>query len=266
MPKRKLSLLNRLYLKIEALLCFFACVFLTGCLSGFSWFSKSEKSLLKGNCLQAAKYFSRILKPNPKQQKFALRAAESCESQKAYQPALIFYEALLPEIKGREAFRVKKKIAEILFYQIKNYEKALKYYYALLQQVKGIREQFDLGYQISKCFYHLGKHSQALLEVNKILKFRDTLKNREKAVLLKSSLLVVLKDYKTAIPFFRKQIEKYPKRETFFREYLALVFENQAKILLALKELERIKPSTPFLEKKIRDLRERLDNQPGVAL
>lgn len=250
----------------QALLCFFACIFLTGCLSRLSWFSKSEKSLSKGNCLQAAKYFSQILKPNPKRQKFALRAAESCESQKAYPSALVFYEALLSEIKGEEAFRIKKKIAEILFYQIKNYEKALKYYDALLQRAKGRREQFNLGYQISECFYHLGKYSQALLEVNKILKFRDTLKNREKAVLLKSSLLVVLKDYKTAIPFFRKQIKKYPEKETFFREYLALVFENQAKILLALKELEQIKPSTPFLEKKIKDLRGRLNNQPGVAL
>ena len=102
--------------------------------------------------------------------------------------------------------------------------------------------------------------------MNKILQFRDTLKNREKAILLKSSLLIILKDYKTAVPFFREQIEKYPEKESFFRKYLALIFENQAKILSALKELERIKPSTPFLEKKIKDLRDRLDNQPGVPL
>ena len=250
----------------QALWCLFVCFFLTGCFSRFSWFSRAEKSLSKGDCPKAVKYFSRILKPNPRQKKFALKAAEACERKKSYPSALFFYEALLQETKGKETVRIKRKTADLLFYQIKNYEKALKYYDALLQDAEGIREKFDLGYQISKCFYHLGKHSQALLEVNKILRFRDTLKNREKAVLLKSSLLMVLKDYKTAVPFFREQIKKYPKKETFFREYLALVFENQARILLALKELEQIKPSTPFLEKKIRDLRERLDNQPGVAL
>ena len=222
--------------------------------------------MLKGDCKQVAKHFSRLLKLNLKQQKFALQAAESCEKKKDYQSALFFYEALLPEIKEEEALRVKKRIADILFYHIKNYEKALIYYDALLQEAKGIRDKFDLGYQMSECFYHLKKYSQALWEVNKILKFRATLKNRQKAVLLKSSLLILLKDYETAVPFFREQIGKYPKKEVFFRQYLALVFENQAKILLALRELEQIKPSTPFLEKKIQDLKERLNNQPGVSL
>ena len=138
----------------------FVCIFLTACFSGFSRLSRAEKSLSKGDCLKAVKYFSRILKPNPKQKKFALKAAEACVTKKSYSSALFFYEALLPEIKGREALRMKKKIAEILFYHIKNYEKALKYYDALLQHAKGGQEKFDLGYQISKCFYHLGKHSR----------------------------------------------------------------------------------------------------------
>ena len=248
-------------------ICFlFVCFLLTGCFSKVSWFSKAKKSLSKGDCEQAVKHFSRLLKLNLKQQKFALQAAESCEKKKAYQSAVFFYETLLPEVRGEEALRVKEKIAEILFYQIKDYGKALKYYDALLQEAKGIREKFDLAYQISECFYQLKKYSQALLEVNKILKFRDTLKNKQKAVLLKSSLLIILKDYKTAVPFFREQIEKYPEKEAFFRQYLALVFENQAKILSAVRELEKIKPSTLFLEKKIKALKERLNNQPGVSL
>lgn len=239
---------------------------LTGCFSRVSWFSKAERALSKGDCEQAAKHFSRLLKLNLKQQKFALQAAESCEKKKAYQPALFFYESLLPELKGEEALKIKEKIAEILFYQIKDYGKALKYYDALLQEAKGIREKFDLAYQVSECFYQLKKYSQALLEVNKILKFRETLKNRQKAVLLKSSILIILKDYKTAVPFFKEQIKKYPEKEAFFRQYLALIFENQAKTLSAVRELEKIKPSTFFLEKKIRALKERLNNQPGVSL
>ena len=241
------------------------CFLLTGCFSRFGAFSRAESFFLRGDCEKAAKHFSRLSKLNLKEQEFALKAAQTCEEKKNYFPAVYFYEVLFPEVKEEKALKIKKIIAEIYFYKIKNHEGALKYYSAVLEQTEGTRDKFEAGYHISESFYRLKKSSQALLEINKILALRASLKNREKAILLKSSILMSLKDYEVAVPFFREQMEKYPEREAFFRQYLAVIFENQAKILSAIKELEKIKPSNSFLEKKIKELYKRLENQPGSS-
>lgn len=241
------------------------CFLLTSCFSRFGAFSQAENFLLKGDCERAAKYFSRLSKLSLKEQKFAFKAAQTCEERKSYFPAVYFYEVLLSEVKEERALKIKKIIAGIHFYKIKNYEGALKYYSAILKHTKETRGKFEVGYHISESFYRLKKPLQALLEVDKILDLRASLKNREKAILLKSSILMSLKDYEAAVPFFREQMEKYPKREAFFRQYLAIIFENQTKILSAIEELEKIKPSNSFLEKKIKELYKRLENQPGVS-
>ena len=241
-------------------------LFLSGCFSRFGDFSKAERAFLKGDCRKAAQYFSRLSKFSLKQRKFALKAARNCEIAKDYFSALFFYEAFLSEVKGDEDLKITKTVAEMLFYKIQNYEKALKYYENLRKQTKKTKEQFEAGYHISECFHHLQKYLQALSEVDKILSLRVSHKDRQKAVLLKSSVLMHLKDYETAVPFFREQIKEYPEKEEFFRQYLAFIFESQAKILAAIKELEKIKPSRPFLEKKIEALYKRLQRQPGVSL
>ena len=250
----------------QILVSFLFLSLLTGCFSRLGDFPRAEKSLLKGNCKKSAKYFSRLSKLNLKQQKFAIKAAQFCEEQEDYFSGLFFYEALLPEIRGKEALKVREIAAEILFYKIKNYEKALGYYEKLLKQAKGAKETFKARYHISECFYRLKKHPQALLEVNKVLSLKTSRKDRKKAVLLKSSVLMHLKDYETAILFFKEQIQEYPEKEEFFRQYLALIFESRAQILAAIRELEKIKPSRPFLEEKIKLLYERLREQPGVSL
>ena len=221
---------------------------------------------MKGDCKKAAKHFSRLSKLNLKKQEFAFKAAQACEEKKAYFSALFFYETLLPEVKGKEALKIKQIVAGIYFYKVKNYETALRYYEELLKGGKDPREKFEAGYHISESFYQLKKYSQALLEVNKILALRASIKNREKAVLLKSSVLLALKDYERAVPFFKEQMKKYPEKEGFFRQYLAVVFENQAEFLPAIRELEKIKPSNSFLERKIKELYERLESQPGGKL
>ena len=244
----------------------FFCFLLTGCFSRLEDFARAKKFLLRGDCVKAARHFSLLSKLNSKQQAFAFKAAGVCEKKKDYFHSLFFYEALLTEITGEEALKIKRIVAALLFYKIKDYEKALGYYESLLKQARGVKEKFEVGYHISECFYRLQKYSQALFEVNKILPLRTSRKVRQKAVLLKSSILMHLKNFEAAVPFFREQIREYPEKEEFFRQYLAFIFENQANILAAIKELEAIKPSRPFLEKKIKALYERLRQQPGVSL
>ena len=247
-------------------LFFAGLLFLTGCFSRLRDFSRAERAFLRADCRKAARYFSRLSKLDLNQQKFALKAAGECERKKDYFSALFFYEVLLQEIGGIEALKVKKTVAKMLFYKMKNYQKALKYYGSLQKQAKGVTEQFEAGYHISECYHRLQKYFQALFEVDKLLSLRVSPKYRQKAILLKSSVLMHLKDYEVAVPFFREQIKEYPEKEEFFRQYLAVIFESQSKILAAIKELEKIKPSRPFLKKKIEELYERLQRQPGVSL
>lgn len=212
-------------------------------------------------------YFSRLKGWNLKQEEFAFQAAAFCEKKGRFSAALFFYETLLSEMgDNKKSFQIKKTVAGLFFYKLKNYQKAIVYYQDLLKRAKSEREKFDMGYHLSESFRHLKKPSQALFEVNRILSFRGSVKNRKKAVLLKSSLLLSLKKYDEAEVFFRQQILKYPGQERFFRQYLALVFEHQFKTLAAIRELEKIKPSDAFVEQKIKALYERLENQPGLSL
>ena len=243
--------------------------------------SLAEKALRKGDCALAARHFSRLSADSLKGRAFAQKAAAFCESKKAFPAAVFFYEAGLSMMMKKQADRkiarkMKKKLADLLFYKLKNYEKALKYYIDLKNQAlergalsaEGRRERFDLGRQISEGFRLLNKPRQALQEINQILKQPSALDRRrqERAAVLKAGLLLTVRDYETAIPFFREQIKNFPESADFFRRSLALVLEHQARLASAAKELKKISAGDPFLEKKIKDLTDRLNNRPGVSL
>ena len=250
----------------------------TGCLS--RRLARAEKALRKGDCALAARHFSRLsAEKNVAMRAFAQKAAAFCSNdqrQKSLPAAVFFYEESLSLLKGPAARKMKKALAGLLFHKLKNYERALKYYIELKNQAAGKeaasaerrRESFDLGYQISDGFRRLNKPRQALQEINQVLKRPSALdsRRREKAAVLKAGLLLTLRDYEKAIPFFREQIKNFPESADFFRRYLALVLEHQSRLASAARELEKISSGDPFLEKKIKDLTDRLNNRPGVSL
>lgn len=147
-----------------------------------------------------------------------------------------------------------KMLAELSFSSLKNYEKSLKYYTRLLRRPLGLGEKFFIQYRIAESFFHLQNYSQALREIEKCFFTGVSRKQEKQAGLLKARTLIAHKQNEKALLFLETQIEKFKEEEKFLREYRALIYEQQKDFASAIKELEKIHPSTPFIEQKIQNL------------
>ena len=249
-------------MKIQKIFSGLLCLLTVSCFSWFSDFSQSKRKLSRGECSESFKYFSYLRNLNEKQRAFALKAGRVCED-KDLQAALLFYEKWLKETEAFsvEARAVKKTLAHLSFYKARNYEKAAFYYARLLSEGSSSEERFYNQYGLAEAFFKLKKYSQSLLEVEKILQQKNLVpKKEQKALQLKGSLLMALKDYKKATEFFTLQAERFPEKAGFFRKYLALIFETQGRYQLAIEELKKI--SDPSAEEKIKALTRQITRQP----
>ncbi|MGI9549205.1 MAG: tetratricopeptide repeat protein [Bdellovibrionales bacterium] len=214
---------------------------------------------------------------NPKtslawKKKFAYKAAALClEKYKKPIAAALFYERLLleqlnaPEILSfKEKKEVESSLAEIYFYDLKSYRKAIRYYKESLEFTPYPKKKYQYQYQIAKSFFLLHKYEQSLRELQGISKKLLSLEDRASIDILKSSIYIAQKNFKKAIPFLKQQIKKYPHKKSLFRESLALIYEEKKQFRLAIRELEKISPPTPFVRQKINWLYDRFRNQPGV--
>ena len=197
-----------------------------------------------------------------------LKKAEICLKEKKTKKAVFILEELLrrdkfTKTKTEEIKSLTKALAEKSFYQLKNYEKALKHYNSLLGFFLSAPEKFSTHYHIAKSFYYLQKHSQALIEIEKAVFDGISMEERERVLILKGRIFMAQNQFDKASRFFQKQIEDYPQRQDFFREYLAFVYESQKKFSLAVQELEKIEKPSAFIFRRIERLKERQSNQPG---
>ena len=249
-------------MKIQKIFSIIFCFLAVSCFSWLSDFSQSRRKLNRGQCSESFRYFSYLKTLTSKQKSFALKAGRFCED-KSPKIALLFYERWLKEQGGssHEARVTEKRLAWVSFYKINDYEKAVFYYDRLLNQNPFGKDWFENQYGMAESFFKLKKHSQGLLEVEKILnRNRVSLKNKQKALQLKGSLLMALGEYDKAIAFFKDQVERFPERSEVFHKYLAIIFETQGRYQLAIEELKKI--SSPAAEEKIRALTRRLAHRP----
>lgn len=194
--------------------------------------------------------------------------AEHCMETGRIQSGILILESLLRKSEKnnspiKEIKRQEKKLADRAFYKAQNYEKALKYHTRLLKRTLSQEEKLMVQLHIAESFFYLKKHSQALRELEKCFTEDMSMEQRKQAWILKARILIAEKKFSPAIQLFEKQIESFPKEEAFFREYLALIHESKKDFLSAQRELEKIQPSSPFIEQKIQRLMERQINQPG---
>ena len=236
--------------------------------------SFAEKFLSKGLCNKAIKSFQKIKNKKQKQKQFAQRAAKEClEKHREPKGSFLFYESLLKEnlqqpsfLSFKEEKEIEFNMAQISFYDLKNYRRAIKYYKKSLKFTPLPQEKFINQYQIADSFFRLRKYDQSIEEIGKVFSKNLKSKNKQKAMILKGRNLIAKKDFDKATLFFNDLIIEYPKKEGFFREYLALVYEEKKDFLKAIREMEKVKPPTGFTRQKIKQLYERLKNQPGVNL
>ena len=197
-------------------------------------------------------------KLSKEEQKKIERQAEKCQGKDKIKWAFLILENLLRRSQKQavslmEIKRLEKKLAQ-LSYTAKDYEKALKYYTSLLKKPLGPGEKFFIQYHIAESFFHLEKHSQAVRELEKCFFDGISLKQKKRASLLKGRIFMARHQFNQALLFFEKQIEEFPEEESFFREYLALIYEFKRDFPSAVRELEKIESSSPFIKQKIKNL------------
>ncbi len=193
------------------------------------------------------------------------RGAEACIKKEKTKKAIFILEKLL-KIERNPSPSSKKwqrQLADLSFYKIKDYEKALKHYTDLSRQVLGTEERFFVQYHIAESFFYLKKYSQALREADKCFFDGISQEKRKQALNLKGRSLMAEGRFDLAKELFERQIEQFPEESAFLREYLAFIYESQKDFSSAIKELEKIHPSNPFIRGKINRLMERRSHQPG---
>ncbi len=198
-----------------------------------------------------------------------IQQAELCLKEKKQRRAGLLLEAGLKALKRRDSSvleikRLERRAGDV-FYKLKSYEKALKRYTGLISDPFPLQpgEKFFIQYRIAESYFHLKKYSQALREAEKCFLSGASLSDEKQASLLKGRIFIAQRRFEPAILFFKRQIEKFPEEEAFFREYLAFIYEAKKDFLSAAQELEKIKPPRAFLSKKIDRLLKRQNNQPG---
>jgi len=157
---------------------------------------------------------------------------------------------------------LEKKTAELAYYKWADFEKALKYYTRLLERPLEPGEHFLFQYQIARSFLKLKKNSQALIEAEKCF-FKGISKlEKRKAILLKLEVLISLKDFSLAEKLIKSALKDLPEDQDFLRESLAIIYESENRLSLAVEELKQIQNPSSFIEIKIKRLEQRLKNQP----
>ena len=232
-----------------------------------------KRYLKKGFCKKSFESFQKINKQAHKHKQFAFAAAEIClKKYSKPESSFLFYDFLYNEalrgdhlLSPEEIHNLEKNLADISFVYLKKYETAIRFYKKQLKNTKNPEEIEDIKYNIAESFFHLKKYDQSLLEIDNLLEQVKNPQTTRKSFVLKGRLFLAQQKIDEAVLLFTRLIQKYPKQTKFFREYLALIYEERKEFVLAIKEMEKISPADSFVRSRIKRLQKRLDAQPGVG-
>ena len=215
------------------------------------------------DCTGAAKAFSYVKGSKSSWKSFALSSAKTCE--KLYPKAsLVFYKKILDmKINLAEKYKIEKKIFEINGYKIQNYSKALLALEEMLKLNLNSKQIFETRFAQAQMFLRQKRYKQSLIITEDLLKNTKDKNQRADLLVLKSSLLFLMKDYVKARKFYKEQVEKISSRNkaSIFLEYIVLSLEEEGKLSEALMYLKKMKPSS-FVDSKQRELLSRLKSLP----
>ena len=254
----------------DCLLCGFFFIVLSNCFYFVDSMRKAETALKKGDCEKARKFF--ISSPN-KKLKFAKKAGNFCLSSSP-KTAVWFYHYLSERENINKIFSYKKKIADIYFEILKDYEKAIEAYSFLSDQNLSKKERNFYVYRMAFSYFELGKFSVALSLLNKGTSssaFDWQISSSDRIYwdnkFLMGRAFLMLEQYVEAEQIFQEIQQKNP---LYFKEnklfyYLSFIYELQKEFHQAISELEQFESTSEFLTSKIRRLRVRQGNQPGMS-
>ena len=251
---KKIFLLMIFILSFEAggkpsLFGFFSSFFKTDCVS---LYKKYSKKLALSSAVVSAREGQKLI-----------TALETCSKEEDLWPFvdLLLRKDSLQKLPFRQK-ELEKRVSDLAFYKWNNYEKAIKYYSQLLKRPLEPGEKFLFQYQIASSYLKLEKNSQALIENKKSLFKGITKEERRKALLLQLEIFIVQREFLLAENLIKKLLKDFKKDQVFLRETLATLYESQDKFSLAIEELKKIQYEKDFIRIKIKQLEERLKNQP----
>ena len=254
----------------NCLLCGGFFIFLSNCFYFVDSMRKAETALKKGDCEKARNFF--LSSPN-KKLKFARKAGNLCLSSSP-KTAVWFYQYLSEREDINKALSYKKKIADIYFEILKNYEKAIEAYSFLNDQNLSQKEKNFYVYRRAFSYFELGKFSASLSLLGKRTSsaaFSWRVSSSDRIYwdykFLMGRAFLMLEQYMEAEQIFQEIQQKNP---LYFKEnklfiYLSFIYELQKEFHQAISELEQFESTSEFLANKIRRLKIRQGNQPGMS-
>lgn len=248
----------------------FLFITLSGCFYFINPMRQAEKALNKGDCEQARKIF---LSTPKKKLVFAKKAGDFCLS-KSPQSTVWFYHYLSEREEKEKAYLLREKIANIYFEILKDYEKAIETYSILKKQSISKEKKDFYVYRMALSFFELGKFPATLSALSKQGGYPVpatgqapfSYKNHWDKKFLIARTFLMQKKYTDAERIFQEIQYSNPLyfKENELFHYLSFIYELQKEFHQAISELEQFENTSEFLANKIRRLKIRQKNQPGV--
>ena len=237
-------------------------------------FQRAQNSLKKKNFHEALMHYSRVIKRSP-ESPISLEAAREAarislfETQQFSRAIDFFHHLVVYSVDEVERRRAQEAIAFIYFEKLNDYQAAIKEYSRLLVLPITESKKIEFKLAIAKSYFYLNKFNQAIIEINDLLKFELP---RDKAFTInhfKASILLTKKEIEPAIQVYRQLLAEYPElsKKEKVGISIAVAYEDMNALDKAISILEEIRPSyddADFIDIKIKRLKERIANLPGV--
>lgn len=236
-------------------------------------FKSAQKSAASGHFNEALSLFAKVMKTSPEDTQ-ALDSARlgskiAILDVRDYQLALDFLRHILLYSKDpQERIAAQKSLVDIQFDKLQNYDQALIELNLLIPRLSKVdRKAYQL--KVAQAYQNLNNPSQALIEVDDILRGNLSDQLRFQSQLFKANLLQGTKEIDKAIVIFQDLLKKYPERsqEENVGMNLALCYEEKRELKAAISVLEEVKKShsnPEFVQVRINRLKDRVLNLPGA--
>jgi tetratricopeptide (TPR) repeat protein len=237
-------------------------------------YKHGQDEVAHGRFLASLDFFERAIKRNPESD-WAMKAAReggriSYFEVKDYKRAVNFYRSLVVNSRdSQERIEAQKKLAEIYLENLQDYPQAIAEYSKLVEQNLSDQEVGQDHLSLARAYYYQNNVFQADSEIAQILKLKVEPPLRFSALMLSGNILIAKKEFSLAANLFKDLIKEYPDKALHENVpmTLAVCYEEAGDFKGALSVLEGLRGKyspAEYIELRIKRLKERQTNQPGV--
>lgn len=183
--------------------------------------------------------------------------------------AAIYRKLLLGQNKETERLVTLRTLADLYFTQIADYKAAIETYSTLLSLPHSKEDTYLFQLNIAKSYFYMNNFFQADVELEKLINQNGDNVQMFEPLLLKANIYLTSKELEQAILVLKKLLQLFPEKskKENIGTILAVTYEEKKDFTNAILVLESMKgyySDRPFLERRIKALRERQLLQPGA--